>query len=74
MLSGSFMPSQDPSSITRFAVDRQVDIASGKYPTSSVTSFAGLMGQVGMGSEACGLVAILPLSRGIFSHMSINPR
>jgi hypothetical protein len=60
------MPSQDPSSIARFAVDRQVDITSRKYPTSAVTSRAGLMGQVGMGPEACGLVAILPLSRGMF--------
>jgi hypothetical protein len=58
------MPSQDPSSIARFAVDRQVDITSRKYPTSSVTSCTGLMSKVGMGPEACGLVAILPLSRG----------
>jgi hypothetical protein len=64
ILTGSCLPSQDPSSIARFAVDRQVDITSRKYPTSSVTSCTGLMSKVGMGPEACGLVAILPLSRG----------
>jgi hypothetical protein len=61
------MPSQDPSSIARFAVDRQVDFASRKYPTSSVVAVCdGLMNKVGMGPKACGLVAILPLSRGVF--------
>jgi hypothetical protein len=43
-----------------------VDITSRKYTVSSVTSRTGLMSQVGMGPEACGLVAILPLSRGMF--------
>jgi hypothetical protein len=59
------MPSQDPSSIARFALDRQMDIATRKCPSSSVASCAGLTDKVGMGPEACGLVAILPLSRGI---------
>jgi hypothetical protein len=51
ILTGSCLPSQDPSSIARFAVDRQVDIASRKYPTSSVTSCAGLMSKLVWGPK-----------------------
>ena len=63
-LTGSCLPGEYHPPITWFAVDCQVGIASCKYPASQ--SFCGMLtSQAGVGSEALGVVAILPLSRGI---------
>jgi hypothetical protein len=55
---------EDPCSIARFAMDRQVDLTPCKYPYFCDTMNADHV--VGLGSKALGVVAILPLSRGAF--------
>ena len=44
-------------------MDRQVGVASGKYPYICRTT--GTDAKVGLGPKALGVVAILPLSRGM---------
>ena len=61
-LIGSCLPGKDHSSITRFAVDRQVGVPPGKYPYFCKTTGADSV--VGLGPKALGVVAILPVSRG----------